>query len=110
MVSRATIFRVEYEPTRGEARLLIAAALCFVSWLASWLVAAILPWKVLGAALIVGLAIAWIATLAVWELSATRRLLGRRVRISDLAWQTRLRLNLLSPRVWRLALDVARNG
>ena len=91
--------------------MLIAAALCFVSWLASWLVAAILPWKVLGAALIGGLGIAWIASLGVWELSATRRLLGRRVvRISDFAWQIRLRRNLLSPRVWRLALDVARNG
>ena len=89
---------------------MIAAALCFVVWLASWLLAAILPWKALGAALIVGLGIAWIASLAVWELSATRRLLGRRVRISDLAWQIRLRRNLFSPRVWRLALDVARNG
>lgn len=90
--------------------MLIAAALCFVAWLASWLLAAILPWKALGAALIVGLGIAWIASLGVWELSATRRLLGRRIRSSDLPWQTRLRRNLFSPRVWRLALDVARYG
>jgi hypothetical protein len=109
-VRRATIFRVEYEPTRREARSLIAAALCFANWLASWLLAAILPWKLLGAALVVGLAIAWIASLGVWEVAATRRLLGRRPRISDFGWQSRLRFQLLSPRVWRKALDVARKG
>lgn len=89
--------------------MLIAAALCFVTWLPSWLLAAILPWRLLGAALVVGLAIAWIVSLAVWEIAATRRLLGRRPRISDFGWQSRLRFQLLSPRVWRNALDIARN-